>query len=136
MNSANTRILVVEDEPSMQRLLGHVLKNNGYHVVLAKNGSRGRDLLQADTGFDLILSDVMMSGIDGIALCRWAKSTPSIQHIPFVMLSSRAQKGEREEGLGAGADVFMTKPFDVEKLVGTIHELTSDRSPKNNPLHD
>lgn len=111
----------------MQRLLGHVLRSNGYQVELADNGLKGRERLSNDDAFDLILSDVMMSGIDGIALCRWAKETPSVQSIPFVILSSRAQKGEREEGLMAGADVFMTKPFDIEKLVATISSLVSAR---------
>ena len=120
MTTANPRILVVEDEPSMQRLLSHVLRNTGFTVELADNGLKGRDALERDHGYALILSDVMMSGIDGIELCRWAKSEERVRTIPFVMLSSRAQKGEREEGLSAGADVFMTKPFDVDKLVETI----------------
>lgn len=107
----------------MQRLLGHVLRNSGYEVEIVDNGLKGREALVADQSYDLIVSDVMMSGIDGIALCRWAKETPSVEPIPFVILSSRAQKGEREEGLQAGADVFMTKPFDIDKLVETINEL-------------
>lgn len=112
----------------MQRLLGHVLRNSGYDVEIVDNGLKGRDALCADTSYDLIVSDVMMSGIDGIALCRWAKETPSVQPIPFVILSSRAQKGEREEGLKAGADIFMTKPFDIDRLVETINSLIPARA--------
>lgn len=112
----------------MQRLLGHVLRNCGCEVEIVDNGLKGREALSADPSYDLIVSDVMMSGIDGIALCRWAKETPTVQSIPFVILSSRAQKGEREEGIQAGADVFMTKPFDIDKLVETINSLITTRT--------
>lgn len=122
------RILVVEDEASMQVLLLHTLRRAGFEVQLAKNGLQAQELLRSER-FDLICSDVMMSGVDGIELCNWTKSQAQLRDVPFVLLSSRAQRGDRELGLDAGATVYMTKPFDVEDLVTRLHAL----APGNNP---
>jgi twitching motility two-component system response regulator PilH len=112
-------VLVVEDEPSMQILLRYVLSRAGYDITLATNGPEAKAFLLAGH-FDLICSDVMMSGIDGIQLCKWVNEQPGLRDIPFVILSSRAQHGEREEGIRAGADAYLTKPFDVEELLDTL----------------
>lgn len=117
------RILVAEDEPSMQRLLRHNLQRAGFTVVLAADGSEARDMLQRDAEFGVICSDVMMSGLDGVELCAWTKQQPHLATIPFVLLSSRAQQGDLEAGLEAGADVYLTKPFDVEELIRVLTSL-------------
>jgi two-component system chemotaxis sensor kinase CheA len=115
-------VLVVEDEPSMQILLRHVLNRAGYDISLATNGPEAKALLLAGD-YDLICSDVMMSGIDGIQLCTWVNAQPGLRDIPFVILSSRAQHGEREEGMRAGADAYLTKPFDIEELLVTLQSV-------------
>lgn len=115
--------LVVEDEPSMQILLRFHLSRAGYDVTVASNGLEGKAMLE-ERNFDIICSDVMMSGIDGIELCGWAKSQDGIKDIPFVLLSSRAQATEKEIGIEAGADAYLTKPFDVEDLIMILNNLT------------
>ena len=122
--TANPNVLIVEDEPSMQVLLRHHLLRAGFDVTLAPNGLEGKNLLEERT-FDVICSDVMMSGIDGIQLCRWTKGEERLRGSPFVLLSSRAQNVDLEAGLKAGADVYLTKPFDVQKLVETLRSLAS-----------
>jgi twitching motility two-component system response regulator PilH len=116
------QVLVVEDEPSMQVLLRHVLGRAGYEVSLATNGPEAKKIL-LERQFDLICSDVMMSGFDGIQLCTWVNQQPELRNIPFIILSSRAQLGERELGMRAGADAYLTKPFDVEELVMTLRSI-------------
>lgn len=116
-------ILVVEDEPSMQVLLRHHLTKAGFHVTLVPNGLDAKEIL-SENRFDLICSDVMMSGIDGIELCQWVKGREGLKEIPFILLSSRAQNMDKEVGIEAGADVYLTKPFDVQELVTTLHRLT------------
>ncbi|MDB5035935.1 MAG: Response regulator [Chlorobi bacterium] len=115
-------VLVVEDEPSMQILLRHVLAKAGYTITVAPNGLEAKKILGGRT-FDLICSDVMMSGIDGIQLCTWAHQQEGIRDIPFIILSSRAQHGERELGMEAGANAYLTKPFDIEELVKMFETL-------------
>ena len=123
--SEQLHILVVEDEPSMQVLLRHHLKRAGFHVTLVPNGLEAKELLGREK-FDLICSDVMMSGIDGIELCRWAKAVESLRNTPFVLLSSRAQHMDRELGIDAGADFYLTKPFDVKELLDSLKGLTNE----------
>lgn len=118
--SKKRQVLIVEDESSMQILLRHLLLRSGYAVTLASNGLEAKELLLGEHHFDLICSDVMMSGIDGIQLCTWAKNHERLRDIPFVILSSRAQQGEKELGLQAGADAYLTKPFDVHDLLATL----------------
>lgn len=118
--SKKRQVLIVEDESSMQILLRHLLLRSGYGVTLASNGLEAKELLLGHHHFDLICSDVMMSGIDGIQLCTWAKNHERLRDIPFVILSSRAQQGEKELGLQAGADAYLTKPFDVHDLLATL----------------
>lgn len=125
--SEKTEILVVEDETSMQILLKHLLTRAGFDVTMAANGMEAKDIL-AKRRFDIICSDVMMSGIDGIQLCTWVKKQDSLKDIPFVILSSRAQHGEKELGIQAGADAYLTKPFDIHDLLATIHKVL-DQTP-------
>ncbi|HVZ40661.1 MAG TPA: response regulator [Candidatus Kapabacteria bacterium] len=119
-------ILVVEDEPAMQILLRHNLARAGFGVTVVTNGVEAQGLLESRS-FDLICSDVMMSGMDGMQLCNWVKSQPELCATPFVLLSSRAQQGDREAGLEAGADIYMTKPFDVEQLVVVLRQLLEEK---------
>lgn len=119
------QVLVVEDEPNMQVLLKHVLSRAGYDVTLAPNGPAAKDLLLLRR-YDLICSDVMMSGIDGIELCTWVNEQELLRDIPFVILSSRAQHGERELGMQAGADAYLTKPFDIHELIVTLNALVRE----------
>ena len=115
---------MVEDEPSMQILLRYHLNNAGFDVTMASNGLEGKRLLEQET-FDVVCSDVMMSGIDGIELCRWVKGHEQLRNVPFILLSSRAQNIDFEAGLKAGADIYFTKPFDVAKLIETLISLVT-----------
>ncbi len=119
-------VLVVEDEPSMQILMRHLLTRAGYNVTIANNGPEAQEYL-ADNTYDLICSDVMMSGMDGIQLCGWVKEQESLKKIPFVILSSRAQHAEKEIGLKAGADAYLTKPFDINDLMSTLKKVTAEK---------
>lgn len=120
-------ILVVEDEPAMQVLLRHNLNRAGFRVQLVDNGLAAQELLGTQK-FDIICSDVMMSHMNGVELCAWVKTQPHLEHIPFVLLSSRAQRGDRELGLQAGADRYLTKPFDVPALISMLQGLIPENA--------
>lgn len=122
MMQHNGHVLVVEDEPSMQTLLRHTFARAGYNVTVAPNALEALEFLE-NGGTDIICSDVMMSGMDGIAFCRQVKQSDGLRDIPFILLSSRAQRGDRELGLEAGADAYMTKPFDLLELAATVGRL-------------
>lgn len=118
------KILVVEDESSMQVLLRYHLNQAGFHVTLVSNGLEAKDTLR-ENRFELICSDVMMSGIDGVELCRWVRCQDHLRDVPFILLSSRAQSRDQEIGIEAGADVYLTKPFDVQELVTILKRLAN-----------
>ena len=114
MNSS--RILVVDDEPELRRALRATLSALGFVVADAENGEVALEMLRAER-FDLILLDINMPGMSGLEICRAirARSDASI-----VMLSVRDRAGDKIEALDAGADGYVTKPFDVNELLARI----------------
>ena len=131
-------ILVVDDTPEVRQLVGEILAGE-YHIRYAVDGADGWESIQALKP-DLILSDVMMPGVDGYELCRRVKSNPATEAIPFVLLTARAQASLKIEGLNRGADDYLVKPFNSEELLARVrallrlHELHSDLEEKNSRL--
>lgn len=108
-------ILVVDDEEPVRALLVNVFEEDGYRVLEASNGREALAVLEGEA-VDLVLSDVMMPGIDGYELCRQLKARPVTRRIPVILMSARVQW----DGAEAGADATIAKPFvldDLEALV-------------------
>lgn len=116
------RILVVDDNLANRRLLQAKLEARYFEVLLASNGADALKMT-AEHMPDVILLDVMMPGMDGYEVCRRLKADPSTAHIPVVMVTALSQQESRLEGLMAGADDFMTKPFDNFGLMTRIGAL-------------
>src|SRR4051794_16655900 len=120
--SANpqARILVVEDELPMRTALHDILTDEGYRVLVAEDGERGLARAAAEKP-ELILLDVMLPKLDGFALCaelrRRANSTP------VLMLTAKGQIEDRVQGLDAGADDYLVKPFSTEELLARVRAL-------------
>lgn len=108
------RILLVDDHPDNLEILEDVLGDD-YEIATA---SSGEDALALAKTFRpaLILLDIMMPGIDGYETCRRLRATPSLRHTKIMMVSAKAMVSERLQGYEAGADDYMTKPFDLEEL--------------------
>jgi len=111
------RILVVEDEQELARLVELHLRDNGYSVTLAGDGDRGL-ALATSTRFDLIVLDLMLPGVDGLEICRQVRQGPHYQ--PILMLTARSTELDRVLGLEVGADDYLTKPFSVRELVARV----------------
>jgi two-component system KDP operon response regulator KdpE len=122
----SSRILVVDDEPQLRRALRATLSALGFVVADAESGEAALEMLRADR-FDLILLDINLPGISGLETCRAirARSDASI-----VMLSVRDRAGDKIEALDAGADGYVTKPFDVNELLARIRA-TLRRAPSS-----
>ena len=116
------RILVVDDDPVIVRLLEVNLRLDGYEVETA---SRGEEALEraAATGPDLVILDVMMPGLDGWETCRRLRAQPAFGSTPVVFLSARAQDDDRARGLELGSVSYVTKPFDPVKLMELVRTL-------------
>jgi DNA-binding response OmpR family regulator len=112
MAEASARILLVDDEESIQTLLAYPLRRDGYDVVVAHDGREGLDRFAADR-FDLVVLDVMMPRIDGIEVCRRLRSR---SQVPIIMLTARDDEVDKVLGLEIGADDYITKPFSVREF--------------------
>jgi len=118
--SAST-ILVVDDTPEMRVLLGEMLSDD-YRVLYARDGQEGLDVARREHP-DLILSDVMMPHVDGQEFCRRIKDDSDTAHIPFVMLTAKADLSMKIGGLNCGADDYLTKPFEEKELKARVRSL-------------
>jgi two-component system KDP operon response regulator KdpE len=112
----NARILVVDDEPQIRRVMRTTLVARGYMVHTARNGEEALDKVREER-FDLVLLDMNMPGIGGMEACRIIRSQSDI---PIVILSIRNTEKEKVEALDAGADDYVTKPFSMPELLARI----------------
>ncbi|HSK47943.1 MAG TPA: response regulator [Coriobacteriia bacterium] len=114
-----TRILAVDDEPHILRLVSFSLTARGFEVLEATDGLAAIETAEREHP-DLILMDVMMPVLDGYEACRRIKANPETTDIPIVMLSAKSQKAEQAVGLEAGALDYITKPFTPKDLVEQV----------------
>ena len=109
------RILVVDDSRAQRRVLSMQLERWGYHVTEASSGEEAIALC-ADTAFDIVLSDWMMTGMTGLELCQAFRALPRDRYGYFILLTSKSEKAEVANGLENGADDFLTKPVNSDEL--------------------
>ncbi len=112
-------ILVVEDEPSARELIADLLKVAGYDVETAADG--GEALARLDDDVDLMLLDLMLPGVDGLEVCRRLRAHETATHLPVIMLTALASDAQRHAGFSAGADDYLTKPFNNQELLARVH---------------
>ncbi len=113
------RILLVEDNGDMREYVRRLLHEDGYDVETAANGEEALELATKNS-YDLILSDVMMPKMDGIGLLRAIRNDPRLKATPVVLLSARAGEEFRIQGLGAGSDDYLAKPFSARELLSRV----------------
>jgi two-component system response regulator MprA len=115
------KILVVDDEPAVRESLRRALELEGYEIELAADGSEALELLENGSEPDAMILDVLMPGVDGLEVCRRIRAGGS--RLPVLMLTARTQVEDRVEGLDAGADDYVTKPFALDELLARVRAL-------------
>jgi DNA-binding response OmpR family regulator len=118
----NAKILVVDDEPNVLRLIGYALQIEGYEIVTAETGVEALNKVETE-GPDLVILDIMLPDLSGIEVCQQLRSKPETIDLPIIMLSARTQVPDRIKGLEAGADEYVTKPVDSDEMVARVAAL-------------
>jgi DNA-binding response OmpR family regulator len=126
-----TTVLVVDDEPIVLDVVGRYLERDGHKVLTAADSDVARRLIEREQP-QLVLLDVMLPGAtDGLALCRWLRSTSDI---PVILLTARADEADRIVGLELGADDYVTKPFSPRELATRVKTVLRRTQPTPPPL--
>ena len=112
LSTAAPRILLVDDELSVQKLLAYPLRKEGYDVIAALDGREALERLR-DDNFDLVVLDVMLPRMDGFDVCRAIRSRSTV---PIIMLTAKTEETDKVLGLELGADDYITKPFSVREF--------------------
>ena len=120
--SEKKRILLVDDEEDLRKMLKFRLEAVGYDVKEAADGQEALDKARSAWP-DLIILDLMLPKIDGYKVCRMIKFDEKHKHKPVIMFTARAQEKDKLIGKEMGADAYITKPFEPEVLLGKIKEL-------------
>lgn len=119
------RVLIVEDQPDIRKLIRMTLEFEAYEIHEADDGASGLRMASALQP-DLVLLDVMMPGeLDGLQVCQRIKSDAMLAGVRVVLLTARGQTRDREAGQRAGADEYLVKPFSPLQLIDTIERLTT-----------
>lgn len=115
------RILIVDDDEMVRMALVELLKPEGYILDVAGSGKEA--LVKIDENkYDMMMFDIIMPEIDGMELCKKVRSREEYKEIPIVFLTAKSREQDKEKGLEAGADLFLSKPISPEKLLSIISE--------------
>ena len=124
-NVTVSTVLVVDDEPSVRDVVVRYLRQAGYRTLEAGDGNDARDLLELEMP-SLIVLDLMLPGMDGLALCRWIRER---SELPVIMITALGEETDRLTGLELGADDYLAKPFSPRELVARVKAVLRRSSP-------
>lgn len=132
-NELTASILIIEDDERMAELISRGLKDFGYKVTLAGNGTQGLKLA-LEQRFDLVVTDILLPGMNGLDVCKQIKATDEAYSV--IMLTALGTTDDKVDGFDAGADDYMVKPFEIRELHARIRALLkrSASQPKNDVL--
>jgi two-component system phosphate regulon response regulator PhoB len=121
-----TKVLVVDDEPTVREVVVGYLRRDGHDVAEAADGNAALDLLDADPP-DLVVLDMMLPGVNGLDILRRVRATSDV---PVIMLTARAEESDRVSGLELGADDYVVKPFSLPELMARVRAILRRTNPE------
>ena len=130
MGYMSTRILVVDDDPGISEMVAILLESEGYDVTVCANGANVLPLFRAEVP-DLVLLDVMLPGLDGVSVCRGLREESDV---PVIMMSAKTDSVDVIAGLEAGADDYVTKPFENSVLLARVKARLRRQEPETELL--
>ena len=121
-------VLIADDEPNIVISLEFLLEQDGYRVLLARDGNEALEALERDVP-DLVLLDVMLPKLSGYDVCQRIRQDPALAQVKVIMLTARGREVEVTKGLALGADAYVTKPFSTRDLLEQIRRQLGDVPP-------
>jgi two-component system, OmpR family, response regulator ResD len=118
-------VLVVDDEPIVREVVTRYLERDGYATLEARDGEQAKNIVASER-LDLVVLDLMLPGIDGLAFCRWLRGRSDV---PVIMLTARGEESDRIVGLELGADDYVTKPFSPRELAARVRTVLRRTTP-------
>ena len=115
------KVLLVDDDMRNLFALSKVLRGWGMHVTMAQDGLKALKALADNSDIELVLMDVMMPVMDGYDTIREIRAQPQLAKLPIIALTAKAMRGDREKCLEAGANDYLSKPIDIDKLSSMMH---------------
>jgi len=135
LTDTQVNILIVEDSPTQTKMLRYILEENGYLVNSANNGVKALESI-CQKRPNLIITDIIMPVMDGFALCKAVKNNPELKTIPIMLLTSLSDPQDVIKGLQAGADNFLTKPYEDTFLIVCIQNIFANQAIRKNKPKD
>jgi DNA-binding response OmpR family regulator len=117
--AGRARVLVIDDDPTILQMIAAMLRPF-YDVTIASDGKQAYDLLERGSAADLIITDLMMPGMDGITLAKTLKKNAKLAKIPIIMLTAKHDAGSMINGINSGARHYISKPFKQDDLLAKI----------------
>ena len=123
----NERILIVDDDPSIVRLVEHVLQGKGYQVLIANTGSQALQMAKSEE-LDLMILDLILPGMDGFEVCQRLRQDPVTASLPVLIMSRKDSEKDKAKALKAGANFYLTKPVKPPELHKQVQNLLASKS--------
>ena len=121
------KILIVDDDPSIVRLVEHILQGKGYRVLIANTGSQALQMAKTEE-LDLIILDLILPGMDGFEVCHQLRQEPSTTTLPILIMSRKESEKYKTKALNAGANAYLTKPVKPPELNKHVKALLASSS--------
>lgn len=116
-------ILIVDDSKTVRNLVAFIMRREGFRVTMAEDGMDGLEKLFSNIGLDLIISDINMPRMDGYTFIKSVREQREFRDIPIIVLSTEGQEQDIQKGIGYGANLYMVKPAQPDKLVRNVRML-------------
>ena len=119
------KVLIADDEPNIVVSLEFLMKREGHQVSVARDGAAALEAIRRDKP-DLVLLDVMMPRLTGFEVCQSVRADESLAGVKILMLTAKGRDTDLAQGLGVGADAYMTKPFSTKELAAKVRQMLAD----------
>ncbi|MEY2652620.1 MAG: hypothetical protein RLZZ321_1713 [Bacteroidota bacterium] len=116
-----SKILIVDDDPNILLSLDYLMRKNGFHVFVARNGAEALELIETEVP-ELVLLDIMMPDVDGYEICKEVQSKEWSKHIKIIFLSAKSKEADIQKGIELGAVAYITKPFSSKQLLAEVQQ--------------